>query len=268
MSIPVVLTIAGSDSGGGAGIQADIKAMQANGVFATSVVTAVTAQNSVAVTDSMDLPISLISSQIDAVLSDFPVAGIKTGMLSSSAIIECIAAKLRDVSDIPIVIDPVMVSKSGYSLLKDNAVSALIDLILPLATVCTPNAQEAGRLVGFDVISESQAKKAAEIIHKMGPSNVLIKGGHLEAESDAVDILFDGSEMYVFRSPWINTNNTHGTGCTYASTIAANLAKGVPVPKAVEMAKEYVTNAIFFGFAFGKGHGPTDHFYFLRKPQK
>ncbi len=264
MNIPIVLTIAGSDSGGGAGIQADIKAMQANGVFAMSVITAITAQNSVAVTDAMELPTSIIASQLDAVLSDFPVAGIKTGMLSSSSIIECVAQKLKSVVGVPLVVDPVMISKSGFSLLKDEAIAALVELLLPLATMCTPNAHEAARLVGFDINDEAGARRASEIIWKMGPSHVLIKGGHLDAEAEAIDVLFDGNTTHVFRAPRVPTVHTHGTGCTYASTIAANLALGLSVVEAVESAKNYVTLAIQHGFSFGKGHGPTDHFYFLR----
>jgi hydroxymethylpyrimidine/phosphomethylpyrimidine kinase len=264
MNIPVALTIAGSDSGGGAGIQADIKSMQANGVFAASVITAVTSQNTVAVTDAMDLPVSIIASQLDAVMSDLPVAAAKTGMLSSVEIIECVSQKVAEHTIGPLVVDPVMISKSGFPLLKDDAVDALIKLLLPLAEVCTPNAHEAARLVGYELSSESDAAKAAEQIFEMGPRAVLVKGGHLDAEEDAVDVLFDGSTMHVFRTPRIETVNTHGTGCTYAATIAANLARRMSIPEAVEEAKIYVTQAIRHGLSIGKGHGPTDHFYFLR----
>ncbi|MDG1754389.1 MAG: bifunctional hydroxymethylpyrimidine kinase/phosphomethylpyrimidine kinase [Rhodothermales bacterium] len=264
MNIPVALTIAGSDSGGGAGIQADIKSMQANGVFAASVITAVTSQNTVAVTDAMDLPVSIIASQLDAVMSDLPVAAAKTGMLSSVEIIECVSQKVAEHTIGPLVVDPVMISKSGFPLLKDDAVDALIKLLLPLAEVCTPNAHEAARLVGYELSSESDAAKAAEQIFEMGPRAVLVKGGHLDAEEDAVDVLFDGSTMHVFRTPRIETVNTHGTGCTYAATIAANLARRMSIPEAVEEAKIYVTQAILHGLSIGKGHGPTDHFYFLR----
>lgn len=264
MSIPVALTIAGSDSGGGAGIQADIKAMQANGVFAATVLTAVTAQNTVAVTDAMDLPLSLIESQIDAVLSDIRVSAAKTGMLSSSEIIRCVAAKVREYEIGPLVVDPVMISKSGFSLLKDDAIDALKSDLLPLAAVCTPNAHEAARLVGFEILSESDARAAARLICEMGPQAVLVKGGHLEAEKDAVDVLYDGQKYFTFRAPRIDTPHTHGTGCTYAATIAAHLAKGWSVERATEEAKTYVTRAIKAGFAIGRGHGPIDHFYFLR----
>ena len=264
MSIPVALTIAGSDSGGGAGIQADIKAMQANGVFAASVITAITAQNTVAVTDAMDLPISIIESQIDAVFSDITISATKTGMLSSVDIIKSVARKIREHDAQPLVVDPVMISKSGFSLLKDDAIDVLVKEMLPLATVCTPNAHEAARMVGFDLLSEEDARRAAEKIHGMGPKAVLVKGGHLDAEEDAVDVLFDGEGFHIFRTPRIDTQHTHGTGCTYAATIAANLAKSLSIPEAVEEAKIYVTQAIRHGLPLGNGHGPTDHFYFLR----
>ncbi len=264
MRIPVALTIAGSDSGGGAGIQADIKAMQANGVYATSVLTAITAQNTVAVTDAMNLPVSIIESQIDAVLSDIRIDAAKTGMLSSSDIIRAVAAKIQEHEIRPLVVDPVMISKSGYSLLEDDAVQALIDEMLPLATVCTPNAHEAARLVGYEILSESAARAAAKDIFEMGPAAVLVKGGHLDEEEDAVDVLYDGTQFHIFRSERIDTPHTHGTGCTYAATIAANMAKGQDVQKAVENAKSYVTEAIRAGLPIGRGHGPTDHFFFLR----
>jgi len=264
MSIPVTLTIAGSDSGGGAGIQADIKAMQANGTFAASVITAITAQNTVAVTDAFELPLSLIRSQLDAVMSDLPVAAAKTGMLSSIGIIETVAEAVRDLKIGPLVVDPVMISKSGFSLLQDDAVDALTRLMLPLASVCTPNAHEAARLVGGEILTESDAKDAARAIHAMGPASVLVKGGHLDAEEDAVDVLFDGEVFHIMRSPRIDTPHTHGTGCTYAATIAARLAHGDTVAEAVTSAHAYVHEAIKAGLPIGNGHGPTDHFYFLR----
>lgn len=262
--VPVCLTIAGSDSGGGAGIQADIKAMQANGTFAASVITAITAQNTVAVTDAFELPVSLIRSQIDAVLTDLPVAAAKTGMLSSTAIIEAVAAGVRHHGIAPLVVDPVMISKSGFSLLKDDAVQALVSEMLPLAAVCTPNAHEAGRLVGGNILTEADAREAARAIHSMGPAAVLVKGGHLDAEEDAIDVLFDGSDFHIFRSERIDTPHTHGTGCTYAASIAARLAHGDTVADAVGAANRYVHAAIKAGLPIGKGHGPTDHFWFLR----
>ena len=264
MSIPVTLTIAGSDSGGGAGIQADIKAMQANGTFAASVITAITAQNTVAVTDAFELPLSLIRSQLEAVLSDFSVAATKTGMLSSIGIIETVSQAVTDLGISPLVVDPVMISKSGFSLLQDDAVDALTRLMLPLATVCTPNAHEAARLVGGDILTEQDAREAARAIHAMGPQAVLVKGGHLDAEKDAVDVLFDGEEFHVLRSARIDTPHTHGTGCTYAATIAARLAHGDSISDAVTSAHDYVHEAIKAGLPIGNGHGPTDHFYFMR----
>lgn len=262
---PVTLTIAGSDSGGGAGIQADIKAMQANGVFAASVVTAVTAQNTTSVSSAFDLPVELIADQIDAVMSDLPVKTVKTGMLSSSAIITTVANRLRHWKVTSLVLDPVMISKSGYNLLRADAVETLRDELFPLATLVTPNALEASRLTGLGPIrSIEEARRAARIIHEMGARAVLVKGGHLEHETEAVDVLYDGTSFHLFREARIDTRNTHGTGCTYASAIAAGLARGLPMDVAVARAKLYVTKAIRGGLPIGSGHGPVDHFYFFR----
>lgn len=262
---PVALTIAGSDSGGGAGIQADIKAIQANGVFAASVLTAVTAQNTREVTMAKDMPLKLITAQFEAVWSDLNVRAVKTGMLSSAGIIGTVADLLAlHAGDVPIVVDPVMISKTGFPLLQDDAVDSLVEKILPLATVLTPNAHEASRLSGIDVRTLETAKTAARRIHSMGPKSVLVKGGHLEDQEVAVDFLFDGQTMHTYSVPRIDTQSTHGTGCTYASAIAANLAKGYPLEKAVERAKRYVTMAIENGLPIGGGNGPTHHFYYLR----
>jgi hydroxymethylpyrimidine/phosphomethylpyrimidine kinase len=260
----VCLTIAGSDSGGGAGIQADIKAMQANGVFATSVITAVTAQNTTAVTAAMDLPISLIESQFDAVASDMQIAATKTGMLSSVEIIESVANRLQHNDVGPVVVDPVMISKSGFSLLREDAIDALRERILPLASIVTPNTQEAALLVGMEINDETDAHEAATRIHAMGASAVLVKGGHLSDEKDAIDVLFDGEGFLVLRSARIDTPHTHGTGCTFAAALTANLAKGLSLRDAALRSKQYVTEAIRAGLPVGKGHGPTDHFYFFR----
>jgi len=264
MTIPVACTIAGSDSGGGAGIQADIKAMQANGVFAASVVTAITAQNTRGVTDALGLPTDLIAAQIDAVYDDLDVAATKTGMLSSTDIIGVVARKVRDRGIYPLVVDPVMISKSGFALLREDAVQALVEELLPLATVCTPNAHEAGRLVGGEILNEADAREAAKKIGSMGPAAVVVKGGHLDEESEAVDVFWDGSDFHVFRSERIDSKHTHGTGCTFAASIAAFLAQGHALNDAVDRAKTYVTRAIRAGLPIGGGHGPTDHFYFLR----
>ncbi|MXW64085.1 MAG: bifunctional hydroxymethylpyrimidine kinase/phosphomethylpyrimidine kinase [Bacteroidetes bacterium SB0662_bin_6] len=261
----VALTIAGSDSGGGAGIQADMKAMQAQGVFAASVVTAVTAQNTQAVLDAFELPPDLIAKQIDAVYDDFTVGATKTGMLSSAAIIEIVAEKLQERRVSPLVVDPVMISKSGFPLLRDDAVETLRERLLPLATLVTPNAHEARRLTGLEVDSEEGQQEAAAAIHAMGPGAVLVKGGHVDEAGDAVDVLYDGKRMRAFRAPRIATENTHGTGCTYASAIAANLARGFSLKESVARAKRYVTEAIRHAPAIGQGHGPVSHFYFLKQ---
>ncbi len=262
---PVVLSIAGSDSGGGAGIQADIKSIQANGVFAATVITAVTAQNTREVTAAKDMPVNLVEAQFRAVWDDIRVNAIKTGMLSSTKIIEAVSRLLyKHRGDVPVVVDPVMISKSGFPLLEDDAVETLVERLLPIATVVTPNAHEASRLANMEVKSVEDAKAAARKIRSLGPANVLVKGGHLEDDERAVDFLFDGESMHVFAVPRVDSNNTHGTGCTYASAIAANLAKGYPLVKSVERAKRYVTTAIENGIPIGSGHGPTSHFYFFR----
>ena len=263
--IPVALTIAGSDSGGGAGIQADLKAMQANGVFAASVITAITAQNTRAVTAAFDLPVDLIEAQIDAVFDDIQIDAVKTGMLSSTAIIEAVAGRLTSHATAPLVVDPVMISKSGYALLREDAVDALKALLLPIATLITPNVHEAEHLSGVAIRTEGDARNAAKKLHEMGAQAVLVKGGHLAATQDSVDVLFDGTEFRTFSAPRINTPHTHGTGCTYASAIAAHLARGRDLAAAIGEAKVYVTEAIRAGLEIGSGHGPTDHFYFLRK---
>lgn len=258
---PVACTIAGSDSGGGAGIQADLKSMEANGVFGTSVITAITAQNSKAVTDAQPVALDLISSQLEAVLSDFPVVAIKTGMLATADIIERVADELEARDSYPLVVDPVMISKSGYELLAPEAVATLRDRLLPLATVITPNLHEAGHLLGTTVRTEEDMRHAARSLFEMGPQAVLIKGGHLAATNDALDVLYDGTTFHAVRARRIDTPHTHGTGCTYASAIAAHLAHGRDLPEAVEQAKAYVTGAIAHALPLGSGHGPTNHFF-------
>lgn len=260
---PLALTVAGSDSGGGAGLQADIKSMEANGVFAASVVTAVTAQNTRAVTAAFDLPLGIIEAQLDTVADDFDFGAVKTGMLSSAAIIGLVARKLQAHGLGPLVVDPVMISKSGFALLKPDAVEALKRDLLPLATLVTPNTHEAERLAEREIRTLADAEAAAKAIYALGPRAVLVKGGHLDSEPDAVDVLFDGSEVHHVRAERIDTPHTHGTGCTYASAIAAWLARGESLPVAVQRAKAYVTEAIRHGLPIGGGHGPTNHFYFL-----
>jgi hydroxymethylpyrimidine/phosphomethylpyrimidine kinase len=261
MTPPRVLTVAGSDSGGGAGIQADLKTMLACGVHGMSVVTAVTAQNSMGVQGYWELPEAAVRAQLDSVLSDIGVDAVKTGMLASSALVSLVATVLRDV-EAPIVVDPVGVSKHGDSLLAADALGAVRTELLPVATIATPNLYEVAQLTGVKVENERGLRAAAEAVLALGPRWVLIKGGHLEG--DAVDLLYDGSQEYQFRSRRLDNRHTHGTGCTLASAIASELALGLDVPAAVAAAKEYVTGAIAGGFALGAGIGPVDHGWRLR----
>ncbi len=253
---PCVLTIAGSDSCGGAGIQADLKTMQALGVHGMSVVTAVTAQNSVGVQDFWDLPPEAVRAQLDSILSDIPVQAIKTGMLASAAIVSAVADVLAG-SDVPLVIDPVAVSKHGHSLLLPGAGDAMRAELLPLATVVTPNLDEASQLSGIKVTDEDAMRDVARVIARFGPRWVLVKGGHLAG--DPVDVLFDGTRTWRYPGKRIATPHTHGTGCTLASAIASYLALGAEVPEAVTRARDYVTGAIKAGFPLGAGIGPVDH---------
>ena len=258
-----VLTIAGSDSGGGAGIQADIKAMSANGVFAMSAITAVTAQNTEEVTDVFELPLSIIAAQIDAVFDDFDVSAVKTGMLSSAEIVKVVAKLLKPQNVTNLVVDPVMIAKSGHRLLKPDAVEALMHELIPLALVVTPNIHEAQQLSGIEIKTLTDARRAAKIIHRLGCRHVLIKGGHL-LEERATDLLYDGRFFELFKSEFIDTPHTPGTGCTFASAIAAHLALGKPLTQAVTAAKAYLTEAIRHGPSIGHGKRPTNHFYFLK----
>lgn len=263
MTKPIALTIAGSDSGGGAGIQADLKAMEANGVFGTSALTAVTAQNTEAVTEAHDLPPSLVAKQIDTVASDMDVKAAKTGMLSAPAIIEAVADQVAAHDLQPFVVDPVMISKTGFKLLQDAAIETLVDELFPLATVVTPNAHEASHLTGTGVESPDDLGTAARTLLDYGPEAVLVKGGHLSDTAEAVDVLVTDDTSRTYSVPRIDTPHTHGTGCTYASAIAANLAKGHGLEDAVERAKRYVTGAIRNALPLGQGRGPTNHFFHL-----
>ncbi len=262
--IKQVLTIAGSDSGGGAGIQADIKSMSANGVFALSVLTAITAQNTEEVTEIFELPTSIIAAQLDAVFDDFDVAAVKTGMLSSAAVVDTVARLLKLQNLGMLVVDPVMISKSGRPLLQPEAIEAVKKQLLPLALLVTPNVHEAQQLSGIEITCLADARRAAKVIHQFGCRHVLIKGGHLLAER-ATDLLYDGRFFNVFKGEYLDTPHTHGTGCTFASAIAAHLARGKSVPDAVQTAKTYLTEAIRHGLAIGHGRGPTNHFYFLQQ---
>jgi hydroxymethylpyrimidine/phosphomethylpyrimidine kinase len=256
---PVALTIAGSDSGGGAGIQADLKTFAAHGVFGTSAVTAVTAQNTVAVTGMEELPPSLVGLQIDAVVSDIGVDAVKTGMLSSRGIIEIVARKLEEHGLEKTVVDPVMVAKSGARLLDPTAVDALARVLLPRAMVATPNLPEAESLVGFPLEDEPLVLEAAKRIVDMGARAALVKGGHGSGE-ESVDLLYYQGRVRRYRALRIPTKNTHGTGCTFSAAIASELALGRDLEEAVERAKAYLTRAIAEAFELGRGHGPLNHF--------
>ena len=256
---PIVLTIAGSDSGAGAGAQADLKTFAAHGVYGVSAITAITAQNTLGVTALAEVETSLVGAQIDAIAADLRPAAVKIGMLSSVEVIGVVAAKLREHRFDRVVVDPVMVAQSGYRLIRDDAVQTLIAEMLPLALVLTPNAGEAEALTGLTVRSAEQARVAAPVIRDMGPEHVLVKGGHYEG--DAVDVLYDGDSFVHHSAARIDTVNTHGTGCTLSSAIAANLALGASVPDAVQRAKRYTTEAIRRAFRVGSGHGPLNHFH-------
>lgn len=228
-----------------------------------SVVTAVTAQNTEEVTDVFELPTSIIAAQIDAVFDDFDVAAVKTGMLSSAAIVETVARMLKPQNVANLVVDPVMISKSGHLLLKPEAIDAVKIQLFPLAFLVTPNIHEAQQLSGIEIKTLADARRAAKIIHGFGCKHVLIKGGHLPSDR-ATDLLYDGRFFNVFKGEFINTPHTHGTGCTFASAIAAHLARGQSVNDAVQTAKTYLTEAIRHSLAIGHGTGPTNHFYFLQ----
>jgi len=256
MTPPRVLTIAGSDSGGGAGIQADLKTMLAHGVHGMSVIVAVTAQNSIGVQGSWELPTDAVRAQLDSVLGDIGVDAVKTGMLATAPLVETVADVLAGVT-VPVVVDPVGVSKHGNPLLAAEAVNAVRERLLPVATIATPNLYEVAQLTGVRVTSEDGLREAAEAVHALGPRWVLIKGGHLDG--DPVDLLYDGSTATELRATRLDNRHTHGTGCTLASAIASLLAVGMDVPEAAKAAKDYVTGAIAHGFALGSGIGPVDH---------
>lgn len=256
--IAKALTIAGSDSGGGAGIQADLKTFAALGVYGASVITAITAQNTQAVTAVHEIPLQIIAAQIDAVVTDIGFDAYKTGMLSSSEIIELVASKVRQYGMRPLVVDPVMIAKSGDSLLRQDAVSALRGSLLPLAAVVTPNLPEAEVLAGRALGNREERIAAAREILGLGAGAVVIKGGHLEG--DAVDLYVDSEQVVDLTAARIATPNTHGTGCSFASAIAAGLAKGLRTLDAVKEAKTFVNEAIAASYPLGHGHGPIHHF--------
>ena len=256
MKLPVALTIAGSDSGGGAGIQADLKTFAALGVHGTSAITAITAQNTVDVTEILELPTTLIRAQIDAVVSDLDVRAAKTGMLSSAEIIEAVANAISDHAISQLVVDPVMVAKGGARLLRDDAVEALRTKLLPLAAVITPNLPEAEVLLNRSITTLDERRAAARDLRDLGPRAVIVKGGH--AGGDATDIYFDGHEMAELTARRIDTPNTHGSGCAFSAAIAAGLARSLDPLAATREAKAFITRAIESALEIGHGHGPVN----------
>jgi len=258
--MPSVLTIAGSDSSAGAGIQADLKTFAALGVYGTCAITAVTAQNTLGVTAVHEVPPEIVAAQVEAVVTDIRPDAVKTGMLAGAAIIEVVAAKVREHGLPNLVVDPVMVAKSGDRLLREDAVAALRELLLPLATVVTPNLPEAEALTGRTIESDDDVRRAAKEIVAMGARSAVVKGGHRES-AEAVDLLYDGNAFREYAAPWVETASTHGTGCTFASAIAACLAQGTPLADAVAEAKAYLTEALRRAYPIGGGHGPVNHFW-------
>lgn len=253
-----VMTIAGSDSSGGAGIQADIKTIAAHGLFATSAITALTAQNTTGVTGVIDTPPQFVVEQIDRIFEDIPPDAVKIGMVSSEAIIRTIAQKLTEYKAERVVVDPVMIATSGSRLLGEGAMRALIDCLLPLGTVITPNLHEAEALCGFAIQSRGDMERAAKVIAGITQGSVLVKGGHLDG--DAADLLYDGA-FHWYEAPRVDNPNTHGTGCTLSSAIACNLAVGFSLSESVGRAKEYITGALKAGLDLGRGSGPLNHMY-------
>jgi hydroxymethylpyrimidine kinase/phosphomethylpyrimidine kinase len=257
MAFERVLTIAGSDSGGGAGIQADLKTITVLGGFGMSALTALTAQNTREVTAVHPVPPEFVLRQIEAVASDIGVDAAKTGMLASREIVEAVAEGIRRFEIRPLVVDPVLVSKGGHALLAEDARESLVGLLFPLADLVTPNLPEARLLSGLAAETDEERRRAAQVLHERGARAVLIKGGHGSGR-EATDLLFDGTTFTEFSAPRLHTRNTHGTGCTYSAAIATFLARGLGLVKAVEAAKAFITDAIRFSLPLGTGHGPTN----------
>lgn len=257
MEVPTALTIAGSDSGGGAGIQADLKTFLALGVHGMSAICALTAQNTKGVTAVHDVPPDFVAEQISQVATDFSVDATKTGMLSNPDIVASVADSVRKFELSNLVVDPVFVSKNQDILLSEDSIATLVSDLFPLASVITPNLHEAAKLTGRQVSDLEEMREAARALKDMGPRSVIVKGGHLEG--DAVDLFYDGRDFSEIRTERVDSTNTHGTGCTYSAAIAAYLARGEELIRAVTLAKDYVTGAIRYGLAVGKGFGPTNH---------
>lgn len=261
-SLPKALTIAGSDSGGGAGIQADLKTFAAHGVYGTSAITAVTAQNTREVIAIAEVPEEVVAAQIDSVLEDIGAQAIKTGMLSSARIVSTVAERI-EAWGIPTVVDPVMISKGGSPLLAPDAIGAVKRELVPKATIVTPNLHEAAALTGIDIESDEQAKEAARRLHNMGTSIVVIKGGH--RPGPPIDLVFDGRDFGELSAERVDTENTHGTGCTFSAAIAANLALGFGPLESIARAKWYLTEALRTSVRIGGGHSPVNHLHTLTR---
>ncbi|TBL81152.1 bifunctional hydroxymethylpyrimidine kinase/phosphomethylpyrimidine kinase [Paenibacillus thalictri] len=261
------LTIAGSDSGGGAGIQADLKTFQMLDVYGMSAITAVTAQNTLGVHGIYDIPLEGIEKQLDAVITDIGVDAAKTGMLSQPQVIELVAAKIKQYGIRSLVVDPVMIAKGGASLLADNAQHALRTLLLPVAAVVTPNIPEAEVITGMSITTLEEMKTAAQrIVEQFGAGAAIVKGGHMAGEP--TDVLYDGREFRLYQAERYATRHTHGTGCTFSAAITAELAKGRPLAEAVETAKQFITEAIRNELGLGAGHGPTNHWAYSRRTNR
>src|SRR3989442_406438 len=263
MTLPVALSIAGSDSGAGAGIQADLKTFAALGVYGVTVITAITAQNTVGVRAVQDVDADVINAQLDAVAEDFSMAALKPGMLSSAAIIETVAAAIQRHRLGPVVVDPVMIAKSGDRLLREDAVDALRRRLLPLAEVVTPNIPEAEVLAGGPIRTRDDRLAAARAIMELGAHAVVIKGGHSQ-DDPIVDLLVDSQGVHEYRAARILTTSTHGTGCTFSAAITAGLAAGLDLPHAVAEARDYLSRALASPPGLGHGHGPLNHFLSLQ----
>lgn len=259
------LTVAGSDSGGGAGIQADLKTFQELGVYGMSALTAVTAQNTLGVQGVYPLEAEAVAAQLDSIGGDLPPDAVKTGMLFSSGLIRVVADKVRQYGWTKLVVDPVMIAKGGSPLLQQEAVHALITTLLPLALAITPNIPEAEVLTGMTITSMADREAAARLIHAMGPQYVVLKGGHDEGATHVTDLLYDGQEFIYLESPRIHTRHTHGTGCTYSAAVAAGFAKGQGIAETVHTAKAFIQAAIEDSLNLGAGHGPTNHFAYQNR---
>lgn len=254
-----ILTVAGSDCSGGAGVQADLKTFSAHNLFGMSVILSIVAENTVRVISSFDVPTKSIDEQFEAVFEDIPPQAIKIGMLGSSEIIQCVAQNLKTYKPNNIVIDPVMFAKNGFPLMPESTRAEFKSSMLTFADILTPNLPEASELCGFAISTIDDMKKAALTLHQMGAKSILIKGGHKEGNAD--DVFYDGKEFHIFSAPKVATKNTHGTGCTLSSAIASNLALGKSYKQSIKLAKEYVFGAILHSLNLGKGNGPTNHFY-------